>query len=166
MENYEAFYQLEFDFIPRMAASYKRGGHKLLILNNKQAWRGTLSKLIPSVANGFDWDNLKILTFGNEGDSTVVILYIFPKPFQVPLASYGAVVIHDGNVNYYTLELSFGNYVIGSMEEGGLHMNFGDTPELTSDEFLNKICSLEKITLPMPQKQVTESFWSRIKKLF
>ncbi len=168
MKNYESFYQLEFDYIPRMAACYQRGGHKLLILNNKKAWQGTLTQLLPSIANGFDWDALRILTYGNEGDDTVVILYLFPEPFQVPLALYGACIIHNGEVNYYTLEKSFSeDYVIGSMAEGGLHMNFGNTTKLSPAEFLYKVCSLCKVNLPEPQKvEEKESLWSKIKKIF
>jgi len=168
MKNYDSYYHLEFQHIPGMAASYERGGHKLLILNNKDAWKKTLSALLPSVANGFDWNNLKIKTYGREGDSVIVVFYIFPEPFQVPLANYGAVVINHGKVTYYTSELSFGDcYVIGSMAEGGTHFNFGDGPKLTPQEFLEKICSFEKIHLPSETSVVEqESFWSKFKKLF
>lgn len=157
MKDFDAYYQIEFNFIPGMVASYNRGGHPLLIINNKDAWKKTLCGLIPNIADKFDWDSLTIKTYGNEGNETIVILYLFPEPFRVPLAKYGATIIRNGEGTYYTLELSFDDkYVLGSMSEGGMHLNYGDTKELTIVEFLNKVCAMENIILPVANIDVSK----------
>ena len=89
------------------------------------------------------------LAFGNvsseicgdlEHESLVV--YEFPKPFDMPLAKYGAIYINKSSQEYlyWTLERSInGEYVLVSMSLNG-HANHGHRKDMSKDEFIHDVC--------------------------
>ena len=166
MNDFHAYYQFEFSFIPSLMERYRNEGFKLPILNDKNSWQGLLTRLF--VDSGFSWHELKINTYGNEEDDTIVVLYIFPEPFRSPLAKYGAIVVKENRISYYTLELSTdGKYMFCSQTTYGMHINYGESPELSQEEFLEKVCAISEITLPAPQSHRSKESWrERLKKLF
>lgn len=68
------------------------------------------------------------------------IIYSFPTPSRAPLAKYGAIVISDDSVEYFTLEKfeykEDSGWVLGSTSQRG-HSNYGQVADCASaDEFL------------------------------
>ena len=144
-----AYYRVEFNFVLAMINAYKNNGRILRFFNDIDVWKKNVYNWGPSIYDYFDWDDLKITTYGQEGDNEIVVFYQFPEPFRSPLAVYGAIVIKGDSVNYYTFELSLeGDYVLGSKNEFVAHMNFGNYPSMSPEEFLNLVCSMEDIALP------------------
>ena len=145
-----AYYRVEFEFVPALINAYKNKGRKLRFFNDIDVWKKNVYNQGPSIYDNFDWDDLKITTYGQEGDNEIVVFYQFPEPFCSPLAAYGAIVIKGDSINYYTFELSLeGDYVLGSKNELGVHMNFGNYPSMSPEEFLGKVCSMKNLTLPL-----------------
>ena len=143
-----AFYRVEYEFVPALMNAYKKYG-KLCLFNDVNVWKKNVQSWGPSIYDNFDWDALKIKTYGKEGDDVIVVLYVFPEPFRSPQAAYGAIVIEKDKVNYYTFELSVeGDYVLGSKSASGIHFNLGDHPAMSADEFLALICKMREIDLP------------------
>lgn len=150
MKSFHSYFNFEYVFVPKLMERYMQEGYKLRVLNDKFAWRGLLTRLF--VDSGFDWWNLTIHTFGNEDDDTILVLYVFPKPFQAPLAKYGAIIYLSGKLRYYTLELSDVNtYKFCMITTYGAHILYELSSDLSLDMFLTKICALNEITLPPPQ---------------
>ena len=53
----------------------------LFLFNDLTVWKTYIYNNYTSIYDNFDWDNLYIQTYGNQGDSLIVVLYDFPKPF-------------------------------------------------------------------------------------
>ena len=98
-----AFYRVEYEFVPALMNAYKKYG-KLSLFNDVNVWKKNIQSWGPSIYDNFDWDALHIKTYGKEGDPVIVVLYVFPEPFRSPQAAYGAIVIENDKVNYYTDE--------------------------------------------------------------
>jgi hypothetical protein len=144
-----AFYRVEYEFVPALMNAYKKYG-KLSLFNDVNVWKKNVQSWGPSIYENFDWDALQIKTYGKEGDDVIVVLYVFPEPFRSPQAAYGAIVIENDNVNYYTFELSVeGDYVLGSKSALDIHFNFGNYPAMSADKFLALICEKKNIDLPV-----------------
>lgn len=165
MKDFHAYYQFEYIFIPGLMEAYLAEENRLRTLNDKYVWRGFLTGLF--VYSGFDWASLKIKTFGNEGDETIVVLYIFPEPFRVPLARYGAILIHKGKLRYYTLEsFTADTNNLCSQTLSGLHITHGPTDAQMPADFLREVCTISEITLPAPQSHRPKESWrEKLKKL-
>ena len=147
MQDFDAYYHVEHHLIPAQMKRFWEEDCRLSVLYNKNEWRGILTRLF--TYDGFDWRNLRTRAYVNANEPPVVVLYLFPIPFRAPLAKYGAIVLNNHRLKYYTLELGFdGQYVLGYQSETGTRFSLGPSPDLTPDEFLQKICSLEEITLP------------------
>ena len=90
-----------------------------------------------------------LLAFGNVSgevcgdiDNECLVVYEFPKPFEMPLAKYGAIYFNRAQLKYqyWTLELSLkGNFVLGSMSAEG-HANYGQRANLSKEEFAHEVC--------------------------
>jgi hypothetical protein len=143
-----AYYVLEYKYIPVIINSYKQLGRKLFYFTDTHLWQRNLQAKYPSIYSHFDWDQLRVTLYGQEGDDVMVVYYDFPEPFCCPLASYGAIVIRGEEVSYYTFELSVdGTYVLGS-KDIDMHFNYGTFPAMSPKQFLHKICDIEHISLP------------------
>ena len=145
-----AHYQMEYRLVPIMVSAYQEEGNGLYLLNDLELWNNYIGDKYPSIHEHFAWDSLSVSTYGQEGDSLIVVLYDFPEPFEVPLAAYGAVVIRPSVITYYTFEMSYeGYYVLGTMDIEK-HSNLGFYTPKTRDEFLALICKEESISLLPP----------------
>ena len=165
MKDFHAYYQFEYSFITELMERYLHEDNRLSVLNDKLSWQGFLTRLFTD--SGFDWTGLKIRTYGNEGDPLIVVLYIFPEPFRVPLARYGAILIHKGKLRYYTLEsFTADTNNLCSQTTYGVHLNHGEYPALTPADFLREVCTISEITLPAPQShRPKETLKEKLKKL-
>lgn len=134
-------YYVEYKLIPHFVDMLKEQPEKssqiiLTIHENLITLQNNLRKVNP-------------LAFGNvsseicgdlEHESLVV--YEFPKPFDMPLAKYGAIYINKSSQEYlyWTLERSInGEYVLGSMSING-HANYGQRKDMSKDEFIHEVC--------------------------
>lgn len=134
-------YYVEYKLIPHFVDMLKEQPEKssqiiLTIHENLIILQNNLRKVNP-------------LAFGNvsseicgdlEHESLVV--YEFPKPFDMPLAKYGAIYINKSSQEYlyWTLERSInGEYVLGSMSLNG-HANHGHRKDMSKDEFIHDVC--------------------------
>lgn len=134
-------YYVEYKLIPHFVDMLKEQPEKssqiiLTIHENLITLQNNLRKVNP-------------LAFGNvsseicgdlEHESLVV--YEFPKPFDMPLAKYGAIYINKSSQEYlyWTLERSInGEYVLGSMSLNG-HANHGHRKDMSKDEFIHDVC--------------------------
>lgn len=134
-------YYVEYKLIPHFVDMLKEQPEKssqiiLTIHENLITLQNNLRKVNP-------------LAFGNvsseicgdlEHESLVV--YEFPKPFDMPLAKYGAIYINKSSqeYSYWTLERSInGQYVLGSMSIDG-HANYGQRKDMSKDEFIHDVC--------------------------
>lgn len=74
-------------------------------------------------------------------DKNIVIAYSFPEPQKAPLAKWGAIVINNKGIKYFTLEKSeykneYGWFLGGSSVEN--HYNYGKVDDCpTIDDFIS-----------------------------
>ena len=149
-----AFYQIEYRLVTSLIDTYKEenDAFNLFLFNDLTVWKTYIYNNYTSIYDNFDWDNLYIQTYGNQGDSLIVVLYDFPEPFRSPLAAYGAVVINREEVNYYTFELCYtGDYVLGK-NTSDTHQSLGFYSKKSAEEFLTIVCKVEDVVLPALQK--------------
>ena len=143
-----AFYQIEYRWVPVMVGAYQEQGTGLYLFNDLKLWQYNIKTNYPDIYEHFAWDSLQVQTYGQPGDSLIVVLYDFPEPFATPLATYGAVVIRSGTVTYYTFEMSYdGYYVLGTTDVEWTHTNLGFYKPKTMQEFLGIVCNEEGIVL-------------------
>lgn len=110
-------------------------------------------------------------------DNHIMVIYTFPEPYRDLLAKYGAIILqkgHKANARYYTLERSDYfvnktgkiNWVLGSMEVGCTHTNFGYVEEChTVEDFMVLIAKKFDLAYTGNCKQSKEKN-SWIKRLF
>lgn len=130
-------YHLEYKLIPLYLDEIKKSPENIKKLYDLSYWEKDIEMFWPS--NSINWDDFSCEIFGDV-DSKCLIVYEFPKPFDVPLAKYGAVYINkpEQYYSYYTLELSYNKYVLGSTSSEQ-HLNYGLRENLNKDEFVAEI---------------------------
>ena len=145
----QAFYQIEYRWIPVMVATYQEDqNNDLSLFTDLELWQGYTQKHYPDIHEHFDWDSLKVYTFGQQGDSLNMVIYDFPEPFNSPLAAYGAVVIRPDTITYYTLEKSYQGYYVLGITDIETHTSIDFFTELIAiDEFIGVVCEKENIPL-------------------
>ena len=145
----QAYYQMEYRWIPVMIKTYQEQeeNKELYLLNDLEMWRTYIQTNYPDIHEHFDWDSLKVYTFGQQGGSLNMVIYDFPEPFNSPLAAYGAVVIRPDTITYYTLEKSYqGYYVFGTTNTEWMHTSIEFFTDLIAiDEFIGVVCEKENI---------------------
>lgn len=134
-------YYVEYKLIPHFVDMLKEQPEKssqiiLTIHENLITLQNNLRKVNP-------------LAFGNASSEICgdlehesLVVYEFPKPFDMPLAKYGAIYINKSSQEYlyWTLERSInGEYVLGSMSLNG-HANHGHRKDMSKDEFIHDVC--------------------------
>ena len=138
---HDEMYYVEYKLIPHFVEMFKAQPKKasqivLTIYENLVTLHNHLREVDP-------------LAFGNVSgevcgqiDNECLVVYEFPKPFDMPLAKYGSIYFNSTQLKYqyWTLELSMhGNYVLGSKTTEG-HANYGQRPNLTKEEFIHEVC--------------------------
>ena len=134
-------YYVEYKLIPHFVEMFKDQPDKssqivLTIYENLVTLQNHLRKVNP-----FAFGNVSGEVCG-QIDNECLVVYEFPKPFDMPLAKYGAIYFNSTQLKYqyWTLELSMnGNYVLGSKTTEG-HANYGQRPNLTKEEFIHEVC--------------------------
>ena len=139
---------MEYEVIPMLIRIFKNRGRDFRYLNLLTALQQVAQQKYPDAFRRFDWSNVRIHTFGRQGDDVVVVFYKFPEPFQFNLAAYGAVVIQGEEVHYYTCELTYeGDYVLGSVNEFDKHERYGCFSKMSPEQFLARVCNRQKFRL-------------------
>ncbi len=146
----QAYYQMEYSWIPIMIKAYQKQeqNKELYSLNDVEMWSTYMQTNHPDIHEHFDWDNLKVYTFAQQGDSLNMVIYDFPEPFNSPLAAYGVVVIRPDTITYYTLEKSYQGYYVLGITDTETHTSIDFFTELIAiDEFIGVVCEKENIPL-------------------
>ena len=124
-------YDFEFKVLPKIigicktSMSFQSSQEEVFnYLSNKENIIGGLNKL--NLSPTFDINDFKV-DLSEKMPNGGVIVYTFPTPKESPLAKYGAVVIQNNEVNFYTLEFSQN---VGFNENG--------IPELKTEWFLGE----------------------------
>ena len=145
----QAFYQIEYRWIPVMVATYQEDqNNDLSLFTDLELWQGYTQKHYPDIHKHFAWDSLQVYTYGQQGGNLNMVIYDFPEPFNSPLAAYGAVVIRPDTITYYTLEKSYQGYYVLGMTDTETHTSIDFFTELiTIDEFIGVVCEKENIPL-------------------
>jgi thioredoxin 1 len=134
-------YYVEYNLIPHFVEMFKDQPAKssqiiLTIYENLVTLQNHLRKVNP-----FAFGNVSCEICGDTENECLAV-FEFPKPFDMPLAKYGAVYFNklQQKRQYWTLELSLnGNYVLGSMT-AERHANYGQRPDLSKEEFIHEVC--------------------------
>ena len=124
-------YDFEFKVLPKIigicktSMSFQSSQEKVFnYLSNKENIIGVLNKL--NLSPTFDINDFKV-DLSEKMPNGGVIVYTFPTPKESPLAKYGAVVIQNNEIDFYTLEFSQN---VGFNETG--------IPELKTEWFLGE----------------------------
>lgn len=75
-------------------------------------------------------------------DGECIVVFEFPRPFDLPLAKYGAIYINQGTRDYQYLTLEFslnGKFVLGSTSQE-LHFNYGQREDMSKEDFIHEVC--------------------------
>lgn len=138
-------YFIQYKFIPDMVDMVSKGDLTINVLFDVERWKNFVtSKMKEDFI--FEWDELLCRGIKVDDDH-VIVLYIFPKPRQVPEAAFAAAVVNTSNHNaqYYTLEYSFDNqWVLGGMN-ADQHLNFGCLPNPGIDSFIDWVVARAKM---------------------
>lgn len=138
---HDEMYYVEYKLIPHFVEMFKDQPDKssqivFSIYENLVTLQNHLKKVNP-----FAFGNVSGEVCG-QIDNECLVVYEFPKPFDMPLAKYGAIYFNRMQLKYqyWTLELSMnGNYVLGSMSTER-HDNYGQKGNLSREEFIHEVC--------------------------
>lgn len=148
-EKHSYRYFLQYKFIPDLVAGVTKGEISPKSILATGGWEEFMKK---HVDDDFflEWDELHCDGI-KINETYVMVLYIFPKPRQVPEAAFGAVLINtiDNNARYYTLEYSFdGAWVLGSMDQM-THRNYGKLENPSLKSFIDWVVARVEGTAPV-----------------
>jgi hypothetical protein len=145
----KCLYQLEYKLIPTYIEVLKIHPDIEYKLIDISCWEKDIASLVPAVL--IDWDEISCEIVGDM-NSEFVILYEFPKPFDTPLAKYGAVYINKQKClyGYYTLEMSLSGFMLCSTTTDK-HTNYGSGGDLSKMDFLKELCTIVGIDINVLQ---------------
>lgn len=143
---HDEMYYVEYKLIPHFVEMFKDQPGKssqivLTIYENLVTLQNHLRKVNPHA-----FGNISCEVCGDIENECLAV-YEFPKPFNMPLAKYGAVYFNQlqQKYKYWTLELTMnGNYVLGSKSTEG-HANYGQRANLSKEEFIHEVCQLLEV---------------------
>lgn len=163
--NYKAvhdeMYYVEYKLIPHFVEMFKEQPDKasqiiITVYENLVTLQNHLRKVNP-----YAFGNVSCEICGDI-ESECLAVYEFPKPFDMPLAKYGAIYINvsQQKCQYWTLEFSLkGKYVLGSKTLDG-HVNYGQRPDMSKEEFIQEVCrsmGVSEASL-QPRNMITRKF--------
>ena len=143
--NYKAIhdemYYVEYKLTPHLLESYYEQPNKAsqiisTIYENLITLQNHLRKVNPFAFGKVSGDVL-----GNI-DGECIVVFEFPKPYELPLAKYGAIYINHEKMacQYFTLEYSLNDkFILGSMIKGR-HYNYGQCENMSKEEFIHEVC--------------------------
>lgn len=140
---HDEMYYVEYKLIPHFVEFFNDQPEKasqivISIYENLITLQNNLRKVNP-IAFG----NISCEVCGDLEKESLVV-YEFPRPFDMPLAKYGAIYINkpQQKYQYWTLEFSLNNhFVIGSTTKER-HTNYGQRADLSKDEFIQEVCKI------------------------
>ncbi|MBQ2424291.1 MAG: hypothetical protein II262_05760 [Alistipes sp.] len=142
-------YYFEYHFIPMMVEGVKQGEFAPEALLETENWQKFIKEHIdPDFI--YNWEELHCQG-AQLNQTTVMALYIFPEPEQMPLAAFGAVIvdIETNSATYYTLEKSVDDsWVLGSMSSES-HRNFGSVDCADLEKFIEWVFEQEDIEVSL-----------------
>ena len=138
---HDEIYYVEYKLIPHFVEMFNEQPDKasqiiISVYENLVTLQNHLRKVNP-----YAFGKVSCEICGNI-ESECLAVYEFPKPFDMPLAKYGAIYINvpQQKSQYWTLEFSLkGKYVLGSKTLDG-HVNYGQRPDLSKEEFIQEVC--------------------------
>lgn len=101
-------YAFEYKFIPTLINNFlNKSISQLDFFINGFADKEWILKMLSNIkmCPGFEWDAFRADFIQNDVNAKVIV-YTFPKPNRMPLAKYGAIVVNESEISYYSLELS------------------------------------------------------------
>lgn len=133
----------EYTLIPTYVEHLKEHPDGEFLLVDVSTWKRNIASVVDW--RYIDWDEISCEIFG-DSKTECLFLYDFPTPFDIPLAKYGAVYINKRKqiYNYYTLEKSFGGYMLCSPSKE-YHVNYGEKGDMSKIEFIKEICNIQNI---------------------
>lgn len=138
----KALYFFEYKLLPIYIERLKKSPDEMINLIDKSIWKRDVASVIDPPL--IDWFEISCEEFGDR-NSECLFLYEFPKPFDTPLAKFGAVYINKEKqiYSYFTLELSLCGYMLCSTDVEG-HYNYGEREDMSKIRFIEEICKLQK----------------------
>jgi len=142
--NYKAvhdeMYYVEYKLVPHFVEMFNESPEKaekiiISIYENLVTLQNHLRKVHP-----FYFGKVSCEICGDLNNESLSVIE-FPKPFDMPLAKYGAIYFNVSQkvCSYWTLEFSLnGKYVLGSKTVGG-HVNYGQRPDMSKEEFIQEV---------------------------
>ena len=138
---HDEMYYVEFKLIPHFVEFFNDKTNKasqivVTIYENLVTLQNHLRK-----SNPFAFGKVSGEVLGNLDDECLVV-FEFPRPFDMPLAKYGAIYINQSQrkFQYWTLEFSYnGKFVLGSKSTEG-RTNYGQRGDLSKEEFIHEVC--------------------------
>ena len=163
--NYKAIhdemYYVEYTLIPHFVDLFNNQPNKasqiiITIYENLVTLQNNLRKVNP-----FAFGKISGEVMGDiEGEGLVV--FEFPKPFDLPLAKYGAIYINQEKREYIYLTLEYslnGKFVLGSKAKER-HFNYGQRNDLSKKEFVHEVCqhlNVDESTL-LPRNMISRKY--------
>ena len=105
---HEIHYEVQQYFIPEMVECVKDGYLPFIALFPSAQWLSNLRMdyELEDLKAAKVWDSFEKIPVDED---TMIVLYTFPKPEDVPEAAYGAVLLNQATneLKYFTLEASY-----------------------------------------------------------
>ena len=136
----QGLYSFEYEVMPLYVEFLENNPDAEYILIDSSIWKKDIATF--SQTKYIEWDEISCEIIGDM-NSEFVILYEFPKPFDIPLAKYGAVYINKQShiYNYYTLEKSYHGYILCSLSTK-IHSNYGERNDMSKEDFIKELCNI------------------------
>ncbi len=140
---HDEIYYVEYNIIPHLVELFKDQPEKasqiiITIYENLVTLQNHLRKVNP-----YAFGNISCEICGDIENECLAV-YVFPKPFDMPLAKYGAVYFNKSQQKYHYLTLEFslkGKFVLGAKTTEG-HTNYGQRADLSKEEFIREVCGI------------------------
>lgn len=133
-ERHACLSAVQFRLIPYVVSSVNKGKLDVMELLDTKKWEIFLKSAL-NIDYSFKSGDFRC-QLCRINDNYDAVVYMFPKPLQMPEAAYGIVLIDNRTkfASYYTLEMSINDmWVIGAPDISG-HLNYGtlENPDFES----------------------------------
>lgn len=138
---YDEMYYVEYKLIPHFIEFFNTQPEKatqiiVSIYENLVTLQNKLRKVNP-----FAFGKVSGEVMGDL-DGECLVVFEFPRPFDLLLAKYGAIYINQGTRDYQYLTLEFsptGKFVLGSKSQER-HFNYGQREDMSKEDFIHEVC--------------------------
>lgn len=158
---HDEMYYVEYKLVPHFVEMFNKEPEKaekiiISIYENLMTLQNHLRRVHP-----FYFGKVSCEICGDLNNESLSIIE-FPKPFDMPLAKYGAIYFNVPKkvCSYWTLEFSLnGKYILGSKTVEG-HANYGQKPNISKEEFIQEVCrsmGVNDVSL-QPRNMITRKY--------